>query len=76
VPINKIEGGLNLLHKADDDAVIWAESTVTAAVTKLIITHDNSLNDALTFHPVCILTEIFVRFTRDSVYIYMGSLVY
>jgi len=28
-PLTKFEGGLNLLHKADDDAVIWLESTVT-----------------------------------------------
>jgi len=26
-PLRKFEGGLNLLHKADDDAVIWLEST-------------------------------------------------
>jgi len=30
----KFEGGLNLLHKADDDAVIWLESTATAALVK------------------------------------------
>ena len=30
----KFEGGLNLLHEADDDAVIWLESTATAAHTK------------------------------------------
>jgi len=28
------EGGLNLLHEADDDAVIWLESTATAALVK------------------------------------------
>ena len=33
-PLTKFEGGLNLLHEADDDAVIWLESTVTAALTK------------------------------------------
>ena len=27
-------GGLNLRHKADDDAVIWLESTATAALAK------------------------------------------
>ena len=26
-PLTKFEGGLNLLHEADDDAVIWLEST-------------------------------------------------
>ena len=26
--------GLNLLHEVDDDAVIWPESTVTAAFAK------------------------------------------
>jgi len=32
----KFEGGLNLLHGADDDAVIglWLESTATAALAK------------------------------------------
>jgi len=33
-PLTKFEGGLNLRHEADDDAVIWLESTVTAAITK------------------------------------------
>ena len=32
--LTKFEGGLNLLHEADDDAVIysWLESTETAAL--------------------------------------------
>jgi len=33
-PLIKFEGGLNLLHEADDDAVVWLESTVTAALAK------------------------------------------
>jgi len=33
----KFDGGLNLLHEADDDAVTWLESTATAALAKLII---------------------------------------
>jgi len=33
-PFTKFEGGLNLLHKADDDTVIRLESTVTAALAK------------------------------------------
>jgi len=33
-PLTKFEGGLNVLHDADDDAVIWLESTATAALTK------------------------------------------
>jgi len=33
-PLPKFEGGLNLLHKADDDAVTWLESTATAALAK------------------------------------------
>jgi len=33
-PLTKFEGGLNLLHKADDDAVIWLASTMTAALAK------------------------------------------
>jgi len=32
--ITKFVGGLNLLHEADDDAVIWLESTATAALRK------------------------------------------
>ena len=36
-PLTKFEGGLNLLHEANDDAVIWLESTVPAALTKKII---------------------------------------
>jgi len=32
--LTKFEGGLNLLHNADDDAVIWLESTATAALAK------------------------------------------
>jgi len=33
-PLTKFEGGLNLLHEADNDAVVWLESTATAALTK------------------------------------------
>jgi len=33
-PLTKFEGGLNLLQEADDDAVIWLESTATAALVK------------------------------------------
>jgi len=33
-PLTKFEGGLNLLREADDDAVIWLESTATAALEK------------------------------------------
>ena len=32
--LTKSEGGLNLLNEADDDAVIWLESTSTAALAK------------------------------------------
>jgi len=32
-PSTKFEGGLNLLHEADD-AVIWLESTATATLAK------------------------------------------
>jgi len=31
-PLTKFEGGLNLLHEADDDTVLWLESTATAAL--------------------------------------------
>jgi len=33
-PLTKFVGELNLLHEAYDDAVIWLESTATAALTK------------------------------------------
>jgi len=33
-PLTKFEGGLNLLHEADDDAAIWLEPTATAAIAK------------------------------------------
>ena len=33
-PLTKFEVGLNLLHEADDDTVIWLESTATAALAK------------------------------------------
>jgi len=33
-PFTKFESGLNLLHEADGDAVIWLESTATAALAK------------------------------------------
>jgi len=38
-PLTKFEGGLNLLHEADDDAVIRVESTATAALTHCTHTH-------------------------------------
>jgi len=33
-PLTEFEGALNLLHEADDDAVVWLESTATAALAK------------------------------------------
>jgi len=33
-PLTKFDGGLNLLHEADDDAFIWPESAATAALAK------------------------------------------
>jgi len=33
-PLTKYYAGLNLLHEVDDDAVIWLESTATAALAK------------------------------------------
>ena len=36
-PLTKYEGRLNLLHKADDDAVMWLESTATAALAEQLI---------------------------------------
>ena len=32
--LTKFEDGQNLLHEADDDAVIWLECTATAALVK------------------------------------------
>ena len=32
--LTKFEGRLNLLHEADNDAVIWLEATLTAALAK------------------------------------------
>ena len=37
-PLTKYEGGLNLFHEADGDAVIWLEPTATVALAKIIIT--------------------------------------
>jgi len=36
-PLTTLEGGLNLLHEADDEAVIWLKSTANAALAKQII---------------------------------------
>ena len=33
-PLTRLEGELNLLYEADDDAVIWLEYTATAALAK------------------------------------------
>jgi len=33
-PLTKFEGRLNLFHEADDDVVIWLESTATTALAK------------------------------------------
>jgi len=33
-PLTEFEGGLNLLHEADDDTVIWLESKAIAAPAK------------------------------------------
>jgi len=33
-PLTEFDGGLNLLREADDDAVMWLESTATAALAK------------------------------------------
>jgi len=33
-PLTKFEGGLKLLHEADEDTVIWQESTATTALVK------------------------------------------
>jgi len=33
-PLTKLDGGLQLLHEAEDDAVKWLESTATTAFAK------------------------------------------
>jgi len=33
-PLTTFEGGLNLLHEADDDKVTWLESTATVGLAK------------------------------------------
>jgi len=33
-PLTHFEGGLKLLHEADDDTVVWLESTATTAPVK------------------------------------------
>jgi len=33
-PLTKFEGGQNLRHKVNDDAVMWPESTLTVALVK------------------------------------------
>ena len=33
-PLTMFEGGLDLVHEADDDAIVWLESTETAALAK------------------------------------------
>ena len=33
-PLTQFVDGLNLLHEADDDAVVWLESTATAELAK------------------------------------------
>ena len=38
-PSTKFEGGQNVPHEADDDAVTWLESTATAALANINIWH-------------------------------------
>ena len=33
-PLTEVEGGLNLLHEADNNAFVWLESTANAALAK------------------------------------------
>ena len=34
-PLTQYEGGLNLLHEADDDAVMWLESTANCCTREI-----------------------------------------
>ena len=47
-PLTTSEGGLNLLHEEDDDAVMWLESTATAALAKWTV-HARSSIRKLTY---------------------------
>ena len=38
-PLRKFEGGLNLLHEAENDAVMWLESTFYSDCSTREITH-------------------------------------
>ena len=46
-PLTPFEGGLNLLHEADDDAVIWLESTATAALNEINNTGQSDMLESL-----------------------------
>ena len=60
-PLRELEGGLNLLHEADDDAVIWPESTATAALARYFIITQQQLE---TCRVVCV--QVCVRFHRQD----------
>jgi len=53
-PLTKFEGGLNLLYEVDDDAVIWLESTATAALAKWM----NLKADRLGFEPATCQSQV------------------
>jgi len=52
-PLAKSEGGMDLLREADDDAVIWLESTATAALAKqiIILQADRTVRESATLAP-------------------------
>ena len=55
-PLTKFEGQLKLLHKADDDTVIWLESTATTALVKW---NENCITPLLRLHVQYIVTGAF-----------------
>ena len=51
-PLTQFEGGLNQLHEADDDAVVWLESfalhkQLFQSNTQLLFTHLLLISDAI-----------------------------
>ena len=70
-PLTTFEGGLNLLHKAADDAVIWLDSTLTAALAKKInaVTLLARLQDGLLLSSVRSMDQYVDATTRYYYYI-------
>jgi len=68
-PLTKFECGLNLLHEADDDAVIWLKSTATAALTNKSYLCDLCIS--LFWH-----AYIYRQVKRQKFHMFSGSFCY